>query len=150
MYTRHTVVTTRELGDLTLVAADRALVGIYFERHWTMPDAATFGAEVDGAADRVLAEAAGQLRQYLGGERTTFELAYVRAGRRVRGTCLGAAGRDPVRRDDDLRRARRAARRPNAGPGGWVRPSGAIRSRSSSAAIGSSAATARSRGTPAG
>ena len=75
MYMRHAVVTTRELGDLTLVAADNALVGIYFERHWTMPDPAAFGAEVDGAADRVLAEAAAQLRQYLGGERTTFELA---------------------------------------------------------------------------
>ena len=149
MYTRHTVVTTRELGDLTLVAADRALVGIYFERHWTMPDAATFGAEVDGAADRVLAEAAVQLRQYLGGERTTFELATSAQGGRVRGTCLGAAGRDPVRRDDDLRRGR-ASSAAERWPGGWARPSGAIRSRSSSAAIGLSAATARSGGTPAG
>ena len=74
MSTRHATVSTSELGELTLVASGPKLVGIYFPGHWTLPDPASFGEPVDAAADPVLAEAAAQLRQYLGGERTAFEL----------------------------------------------------------------------------
>jgi methylated-DNA-[protein]-cysteine S-methyltransferase len=75
MDTRHGVISTEELGELTLVASGSALVGVYFPDHTTKPDRRSFGESVDCATDPVLSEAAGQLRQYLRGERTTFELA---------------------------------------------------------------------------
>jgi methylated-DNA-[protein]-cysteine S-methyltransferase len=75
MSTRHAVVHTHELGELTLVAAGDALAGIYFLGHWTLPDPASFGPRVPVESDAVLAEAALQLHQYLSGERTAFELA---------------------------------------------------------------------------
>ena len=75
MNTRHDVISTEELGQLTLVASGTALVGVYFPDHTTKPDRASFGENVDCATDPVLSEAAGQLREYLRGERTTFDLA---------------------------------------------------------------------------
>ncbi len=74
MRTRHTTISTAQIADVTLVADDEALVGIYFPQHWTKPDWATFGPAVEESADPVLAEAARQLRQYLEGERTAFDL----------------------------------------------------------------------------
>src|ERR1700712_5233317 len=72
--TRHVNVSTEQIADVTLVAEGDALVGIYFPEHWTKPDWATFGPFVDEAADPVLAEGARQLREYLAGERTQFDL----------------------------------------------------------------------------
>ena len=72
--TRHVTVNTEQIADVTLVAEGDELVGIYFPQHWTKPDRATFGPQVDVAADPVLAEAALQLREYLAGERTAFDL----------------------------------------------------------------------------
>jgi methylated-DNA-[protein]-cysteine S-methyltransferase len=77
--TRHAVVETA-LGELTLVATGPALAGVYFPGHWTMPDRSGFGVEVDGAADAVLAEAARELREYLAGGRTSFDLAAATSG----------------------------------------------------------------------
>ncbi|MCU1476503.1 MAG: methylated-DNA--[protein]-cysteine S-methyltransferase [Subtercola sp.] len=74
MYTRHTTISTEQIADVTLVAEDDALVGIYFPGHWTKPDWGTFGPLVEEADDAVLAGAARQLRQYLAGERTAFDL----------------------------------------------------------------------------
>jgi methylated-DNA-[protein]-cysteine S-methyltransferase len=73
MNNRHAIVSTR-LGDLTLVASDDALIGIYFPHHWVKPERATLGDAVDATTDPVLAEAARQLDQYLAGERDTFDL----------------------------------------------------------------------------
>jgi methylated-DNA-[protein]-cysteine S-methyltransferase len=73
MNNRHAIVST-QLGDLTLVASDDALVGIYFPHHWVKPERATLGDEVDAATDPVLAEATRQLTQYLAGERDDFDL----------------------------------------------------------------------------
>ncbi|NEA31710.1 methylated-DNA--[protein]-cysteine S-methyltransferase [Streptomyces sp. SID13031] len=73
MNNRHAIVST-QLGDLTLVASDDALIGIYFPHHWVKPERATLGDEVEAATDPVLAEAARQLAQYLAGERDTFDL----------------------------------------------------------------------------
>lgn len=73
MNNRHAIVST-QLGDLTLVASDDALIGIYFPHHWVKPERATLGDEVDAATDPVLEEAARQLSQYLSGERDNFEL----------------------------------------------------------------------------
>jgi methylated-DNA-[protein]-cysteine S-methyltransferase len=73
MSRRHATVDT-ELGELTVVVADGFVVGVYFPGHWTMPPPDTLGVRVD-ARDDVLIEAAWtQLREYLGGERTEFEL----------------------------------------------------------------------------
>ena len=74
MFTRHAVVETPELGELTLVAADSALVGVYFPGHWHLPDPASFGERVDVATDPVLSAAALELGQFLRGERSSFDL----------------------------------------------------------------------------
>ena len=66
---RHMIVNTR-LGELTLVASDGALAGVYFPHHWVKP--MPLGERVD--SDPVLSEAARQLDEYLAGDRTTFDL----------------------------------------------------------------------------
>lgn len=73
MYDRHATITTT-IGELTLVASDDALIGIYFPHHWVSIERAARGIEVDAAADPVLSEAAAQLDAYLTGERTEFTL----------------------------------------------------------------------------
>jgi methylated-DNA-[protein]-cysteine S-methyltransferase len=73
MYKRHAIVET-ELGDLTVVAEDDAVVGIYFPGHWTMPPAGSIGSQVDAREDALIEVAGAQLREYLAGERTSFEL----------------------------------------------------------------------------
>jgi methylated-DNA-[protein]-cysteine S-methyltransferase len=64
------------VGELTLVARDGVLAGIYFPGHWHMPPADVFGARTErgfGAAEE-------QLAQYFAGERTDFELATTAVG----------------------------------------------------------------------
>jgi methylated-DNA-[protein]-cysteine S-methyltransferase len=73
MTTRHAVIDS-PLGELTLVADDDALTGVYFRHHWYRPAADTLGPRVDADADRMLACAKTQLTDYLVGERTTFDL----------------------------------------------------------------------------
>jgi methylated-DNA-[protein]-cysteine S-methyltransferase len=66
----HTVVST-ELGELTLVRDADALLGLYFPNHWYRPNPVTFGPRRADGFD----EAAGQLGEYLAGERRDFGLA---------------------------------------------------------------------------
>ena len=73
MNIRHTVMDS-PLGELTLVADDDALTGVYFRHHWYRPAADTFGARVHAESDRLLAEAQAQLTDYLAGRRTGFDL----------------------------------------------------------------------------
>ena len=73
MNTRHAIVDTA-IGDLTLVATDDAIVGLYFAHHWTNPDRDAFGPEVDAHDDLLLDTARIQLDEYLAGERTSFDL----------------------------------------------------------------------------
>ena len=73
MNNRHAVVDTA-FGELTLVASDEALIGLYFPHHWVKPERALLGEEVAVDTDVLLSEAARQLEQYLAGERTTFDL----------------------------------------------------------------------------
>jgi methylated-DNA-[protein]-cysteine S-methyltransferase len=73
MNNRHATATNR-LGDLTLVATDDALTGVYFPHHWIKPAPGTLGDEVELATDPVLREAARQLEEYLAGERVSFDL----------------------------------------------------------------------------
>ncbi len=74
---RHATVTApqiaEEIGELTIVADGDAVTGIYYAGHWTKPDRSAFGAEVDTASDPAIAEAVRQLREYLAGERTSFD-----------------------------------------------------------------------------
>jgi methylated-DNA-[protein]-cysteine S-methyltransferase len=80
MDTRHAVVETEQLGSLTVVASGDALVGIYYEGHWTNPDRAAWGRAVDERADRLFAGAASQLRAYLRGDSTAFDLPTLTRG----------------------------------------------------------------------
>ena len=74
MFDRHATVDT-VIGELTLVASDDALIGIYFPQHWVGADRATRGEQVVAETDPVLSVASVQLREYLAGERTTFTVS---------------------------------------------------------------------------
>jgi methylated-DNA-[protein]-cysteine S-methyltransferase len=73
MYTRHATLHTVEIDDVTLVATDAAVTGIYYPQHWTKPDWTTFGEPVELTDDVLLNEAATQVQEYLCGRRTTFD-----------------------------------------------------------------------------
>jgi methylated-DNA-[protein]-cysteine S-methyltransferase len=73
MNTRHAIIDTA-IGDLTLVATDDAIIGLYFAHHWTNPDRDAFGPRVDAHDDHLLDIARIQLDEYLAGERTSFDL----------------------------------------------------------------------------
>lgn len=79
MSTRHLVIETR-LGPVTLVAKGEAITGLYFRHHVRRPAQEAFGPEVTEPADRLLSEAARQLRQYLAGERRNFDLPLAAEG----------------------------------------------------------------------
>ena len=71
MSTRHATVESR-FGELTLVAEDDALIGVYFHHHWYRPSTDTFGPRVDG--DALLRETDIQLTAFLAGRRRHFDL----------------------------------------------------------------------------
>jgi methylated-DNA-[protein]-cysteine S-methyltransferase len=73
MNTRHAVIDS-PLGELTLVAEDDALTGLYFRHHWYRPSDATLGPRVDVESDELLVRAQTQLAGYLAGHRTDFDL----------------------------------------------------------------------------
>jgi methylated-DNA-[protein]-cysteine S-methyltransferase len=73
MNTRHAVIES-PLGELTLVAADDALTGVYFRHHWRRPAEGTLGPRVDADSDTLFAEARSQLTDYLAGDRRDFDL----------------------------------------------------------------------------
>jgi methylated-DNA-[protein]-cysteine S-methyltransferase len=82
MSTRHCTIETA-LGELTLVAKDDALTGIYFPKHWHLSAKADFGPRVNATDDPVFDRTEAQLAQYLDGERTEFDLPTT-----LRGTAL--------------------------------------------------------------
>jgi methylated-DNA-[protein]-cysteine S-methyltransferase len=73
MQKRHTVI-DGPLGELTLAAIGDALVGVYFPHHWRGPTAEALGRYVEPGTDALFTQAAGQLREYLSGKRTAFDL----------------------------------------------------------------------------
>jgi methylated-DNA-[protein]-cysteine S-methyltransferase len=75
MTARHTIVES-PIGQLTLVARDNGLTGLYFPHHWYAPDPATFGPRTGAGFE----EATSQLAEYFAGERTRFELPLEAAG----------------------------------------------------------------------
>ena len=74
MILRHTLTVT-PLGDLTLVARDSDLVGVYFQDHRPAPEPEALGIWVS-PADSTLSDAADQIHEYLAGERTEFTIPY--------------------------------------------------------------------------
>ncbi len=79
MNTRHAIIDTA-IGELTLVATDDAISGLYFAHHWTNPDRDAFGPRVDVHADLLLDTARSQLEDYFAGERTSFDLPTAATG----------------------------------------------------------------------
>jgi methylated-DNA-[protein]-cysteine S-methyltransferase len=71
----HTTVTS-PVGELTLVADDGKLTGLYFPHHWYRPDPATFGAFTQAGFD----QARRQLAEYFAGDRERFELPLAARG----------------------------------------------------------------------
>lgn len=65
----HTVIDS-PMGELTVVAEDGALVGLYFGGHKRMPAPETFGERNDEA----FTQTRRQLAEYFAGERTEFDL----------------------------------------------------------------------------
>jgi methylated-DNA-[protein]-cysteine S-methyltransferase len=64
------------VGELTLVASDGALAGVYMREHRYMPDPVTFGSRQFGP----LAAASEQLAEYFAGQRQVFDVAVALAG----------------------------------------------------------------------
>jgi methylated-DNA-[protein]-cysteine S-methyltransferase len=79
MTARHTVIDS-PLGELTLVADGNALTGVYFRHHWHPPAASALGEYVEPAADELFGRTGEQLREYLAGERTEFDLPIALVG----------------------------------------------------------------------
>lgn len=79
MNERHAIVGT-VLGDVTVLAAAGAIVGLYFAHHWTKPSRDSFGPEVDARGDALLDRARVQLAEYLSGDRTSFDLPTAASG----------------------------------------------------------------------
>jgi len=69
MSVTHTTVDS-PLGELTLVAEDSRLTGLYFPHHWYRPGPATFGERVQTG----FGEAERQLAAYFAGDRQRFDL----------------------------------------------------------------------------
>lgn len=71
----HTVVDS-PIGELTLVAEDGVLTGVYMPRQRHLPAPETFGERDERPFDA----AAAQLREYFAGERTGFDLPLTMRG----------------------------------------------------------------------
>jgi methylated-DNA-[protein]-cysteine S-methyltransferase len=89
----HTVINS-PIGELTLVAVDGTLSGVYFPGHWTRPDRRSFGERSARGFDAVER----QLAEYFSGERTAFSLVTKFKGGRVHEG-------DPVPEADGFQRA---------------------------------------------
>jgi methylated-DNA-[protein]-cysteine S-methyltransferase len=71
--TRHVIVDS-PIGPLTLVRDDDGLTGLYFPGHWTNPDPASFGPQVEPSDDHGFDDAINQLTEYFAGQRREFDL----------------------------------------------------------------------------
>ncbi|MFJ4028781.1 methylated-DNA--[protein]-cysteine S-methyltransferase [Paenarthrobacter sp. NPDC089989] len=78
MNSRHTTMDS-PLGQLTLTARGEFLTGIFYEGHWHLPPTEYFGDPVE-AEDAVFSQAESELREYLDGTRTFFDVAFKTSG----------------------------------------------------------------------
>lgn len=81
---RHAVIDTT-IGELTICAAGAgsdsgAITGLYYPEHWHPPGSDVLGTRTTLEVDPLLAAAAQQVREYLAGERTSFELPLAASG----------------------------------------------------------------------
>jgi methylated-DNA-[protein]-cysteine S-methyltransferase len=84
--------TTRApIGELTLVADDGRLTGVYFPHHWYRPDPATFGRPAESG----FGEVKRQLAEYFAGERQRFDLPLDARGDEFQRRVWGLIGRIP-------------------------------------------------------
>ena len=65
----HTTVES-PIGELTVVADEGRLIGLYFPHHWSKPDRSTFGPRTDTGFDGVKR----QLGEYFAGTRQRFDV----------------------------------------------------------------------------
>jgi len=72
MSSRHTTIDS-PLGELTLTARGDFLTGIFYEGHWHLPPSEYFGERVS-AEESLFTHTEAQLQEYLGGQRTTFDV----------------------------------------------------------------------------
>jgi methylated-DNA-[protein]-cysteine S-methyltransferase len=68
--TRTHTTTDSPLGELTIVAEQGHLVGLYFSHHWCMPERETLGTHAGAGFEEVRR----QLGEYFAGRRRQFEL----------------------------------------------------------------------------
>jgi methylated-DNA-[protein]-cysteine S-methyltransferase len=73
--TQHTKVPS-VLGELTVVAREGVVIGLYFPHHWYRPDASNFGAYSDCGFEGVRF----QIQEYLAGDRQEFEVPTLTEG----------------------------------------------------------------------
>jgi methylated-DNA-[protein]-cysteine S-methyltransferase len=90
MTATHTTIDS-PIGELTLVASDGVLSGIYFPGHWHMPAPEVFGTRSEGGFE----QARGQLGEYFAGERTAFEIPTAIAGDEFQRRVWGLIDRIP-------------------------------------------------------
>lgn len=79
MFVRHAEVETT-LGEVTIVAGDQQVTGLYFAEHRRRPAPRALATRVWAERDELLAEAAAQLTDYLAGRRREFDLPLAAAG----------------------------------------------------------------------
>jgi methylated-DNA-[protein]-cysteine S-methyltransferase len=91
--TNHTI-TDSPLGELTLVADEGKLTGVYFRHHWYAPDRATFGPRSDAG----FAAVKEQLAEYFAGARQRFELPVEPRGGAFQNLVWGLIGEIPYGR----------------------------------------------------
>jgi len=83
--------TDSPVGQLTLVADEGRLTGVYFPHHWYAPDPATFGPR----SDAEFTQAREQLAEYFAGDRKIFELAAEPRGGAFQSLVWGLIGEIP-------------------------------------------------------
>jgi methylated-DNA-[protein]-cysteine S-methyltransferase len=71
----HTTIASK-LGDLTLVACEGTVVGLYFPGHWYRPDSTSFGSCTEAGFGPVR----DQIGEYFAGDRQVFEVAVATDG----------------------------------------------------------------------
>jgi len=79
MHKRYAVIDS-VLGQLTLVAHDASLVGLYFPHHWHPPAQDALGEQVDVSSDGLLTVVTMQLTEYLAGSRERFDVPIATQG----------------------------------------------------------------------
>lgn len=90
----HTTIES-SLGELTVVARDGVVTGLFFPHHWHLPDRVSFGAYQHSEPGDVFADVRRQLGEYLAGERRDFDVPVDTAGSAFQRQVWGRLGQIP-------------------------------------------------------